>query len=93
MYFKLYAVLIIYFGLLRPILFYNTKYKALSYGQSFITNNSILLIILLLHNTVLFLVFKSIIFNNIKFSQWLDMNIIFSIILTLLISYSNQQFI
>jgi hypothetical protein len=92
MYWKIYALFLICFGILNPIINYNTKYECLPYGQDFITSNAICLTITLVHNTFLYpLILLG--FNNIKFSQWLDINIIFSIILTLLIMCSNQQFI
>lgn len=92
MYWKTYALFILCFGLLNPIISYNTKYESLPYGQNFITGNAICLIIVLVHNTFLY-PFIFLVFDNIKFSQWLDINIIFSIILTLLLNCSNQQFI
>lgn len=93
MYWKIYALFIFCFGLLNPIISYNTKYESLPYGQGFITNNAICLTIILIHNTLLFYPVKLLISDDIKFSQWIDINIIFSIILTLFINCSNQQFI
>mgnify|MGYP001156864228 CR=1 FL=1 len=93
MYWKTYALFVLCFGILNPIISYNTKYESLPYGQNFITGNAICLTIISVHNTILIYPFKLLIFNDIKFSQWVDINIIFSIILTLLISCSNQQFI
>ncbi len=93
MYWKIYALFILCFGLLNPIISYNTKYESLPYGQDFITGNAICLIITLVHNTLLFYPVKLLIYDDIKFSQWIDINIIFSIILILFINYSNQQFI
>ena len=92
MYWKIYSLFIFCFGLLNPIISYNTKYESLPYGQSFITSNAIVLTIVLLHN--LFFLYPFLLLSlDIKFSQWIDINIIFSIILTLFINCINQQFI
>ena len=93
MYWKIYALFLICFGILNPIINYNNKYECLPYGQDFITSNAIFLSILLFWNAFIFYPVFYFIFDNIKFSQWLDLNIIFSIILSLLIICSNQQFI
>ena len=83
---KIYGAIIMYLGLIKPILYYNTQYESFGYGQTFITNNSIVLTILLLHNTIIIYPLIRCIFD-IRFGKWVDLNIIFSLFMTFIFKY------